>query len=267
MSDLNADPEALHCVIKNTFLEAVDSSKAQRELNRSHSDSDISRSLGSDSESQSSSKVSSKELFFSSRETPVAERSVESNSFSWLSSGDSQASGSYVGAPNLAGHTEEQKGEWSAGSELHALGQCKPCLYMSTKVGCLNGTECRFCHLGHMKKNRARPCKSTRSQCKQMVAMLETSYVSDPQQFQETADKLAKHSTYMRSILKGKTGRADVPALQDATSASNSSVTSDSDSFRSLPRPYPEESASCGYSDKRTHLPARPGPLPKVLSM
>merc|ERR1712050_594910 len=36
--------------------------------------------------------------------------------------------------------------EYSIGSELHSLGDCKPCAWFWRPQGCSNGEECRHCH-------------------------------------------------------------------------------------------------------------------------
>jgi hypothetical protein len=84
---------------------------------------------------------------------------------------------------------------------LHYTGECKPCLYLSSKTGCLNGDNCRFCHLPHAKKNRPRPCKAKRTQCKQIVGMLHTVFGENSQEFHQAAQRFSTESAYMRSIL------------------------------------------------------------------
>lgn len=46
--------------------------------------------------------------------------------------------------------------EWSAGAELHASGQCHPCIFFPKAVGCENGIDCTFCHLAHESRARHR---------------------------------------------------------------------------------------------------------------
>jgi len=36
--------------------------------------------------------------------------------------------------------------------KIHEAGQCRPCLYLNSRVGCLNYKDCRFCHLPHLDK-------------------------------------------------------------------------------------------------------------------
>lgn len=37
----------------------------------------------------------------------------------------------------------------NAGSALHGTGECKPCLFFHTRMGCMKGAECEFCHICH----------------------------------------------------------------------------------------------------------------------
>lgn len=116
---------------------------------------------------------------------------------------------SKAGAPSSSADAEAPAaGEGSGGlpsqgSALHDVGECRPCLYLSSKLGCLNGEACRFCHLAHAKKSRPRPCKATRIQCKQIASMIDT-LAPDPQQLLEVTEKLGARSSYMRTILRGK---------------------------------------------------------------
>lgn len=55
-------------------------------------------------------------------------------------------------------------GVWSKGCDLHKTGTCRPCHYVATKAGCMNGAECEFCHLPHPRRARQRPCKTKRLQ-------------------------------------------------------------------------------------------------------
>mmetsp|Transcript_120701 Transcript_120701/g.341320 ORF Transcript_120701/g.341320 Transcript_120701/m.341320 type:complete len:265 (-) Transcript_120701:217-1011(-) len=93
-------------------------------------------------------------------------------------------------------------------SELHASGECKPCLYVNSKSGCFNGADCRFCHLQHSKNRRPRPCKSKRAICKQLVTMLDTAADADPRCIAEASQFLAGHSAYIRTILQCKRNEA-----------------------------------------------------------
>lgn len=53
---------------------------------------------------------------------------------------------------------------WSVGSELHALGECKPCGFFWSARGCHNGRECQHCHLcdESVRKTRKKDCASAK---------------------------------------------------------------------------------------------------------
>lgn len=62
---------------------------------------------------------------------------------------------------------QEQSGADSAGSALHALGECKPCAWFWKPQGCKWGAECFYCHtcqaseLRKRKKAKADKFKAT----------------------------------------------------------------------------------------------------------
>eukprot|EP00747_Dinoflagellata_sp_TGD_P115694 gnl/TRDRNA2_/TRDRNA2_172218_c0_seq3.p1 gnl/TRDRNA2_/TRDRNA2_172218_c0~~gnl/TRDRNA2_/TRDRNA2_172218_c0_seq3.p1 ORF type:complete len:309 (+),score=22.09 gnl/TRDRNA2_/TRDRNA2_172218_c0_seq3:80-1006(+) len=94
---------------------------------------------------------------------------------------------------------------WSVGSELHATGNCKPCIWMKHNAGCTKGAECIFCHVDHPKGRRTRPSKEYRTQCKEIVAKLDQEFGHDPESFMLAAAKLegGDMSKYMKHIIKG----------------------------------------------------------------
>merc|ERR1712118_389453 len=51
---------------------------------------------------------------------------------------------------------EERQPEPSIGSQLHGIGQCKPCAWFWRPQGCSNGPECRHCHLCSTEENKNR---------------------------------------------------------------------------------------------------------------
>lgn len=107
------------------------------------------------------------------------------------------------------GSAEGQGLPWSKGSRMHEAGKCKPCHYVHTKLGCLNGEECNFCHIPHTKKTRPRPCKTKRMQCKRIVSMLEAATAKDPEQFAEATKLLSSQSLYLRSVVKSRSKGED----------------------------------------------------------
>merc|ERR1711971_600621 len=67
----------------------------------------------------------------------------------------------------------------SAGSLLHDVGKCKPCLFVRTAAGCKVGKDCGYCHLNHRRKDRRRPCKGKRDRYRQMLGKLERDMTAD----------------------------------------------------------------------------------------
>lgn len=70
----------------------------------------------------------------------------------------SSAPGRYVG-----------RGTASVGSRLHDAGQCKPCMFSHSLIGCSSGAACEFCHLNHRRRRGPRPCKAKRDRFKAIV--------------------------------------------------------------------------------------------------
>mmetsp|Transcript_96441 Transcript_96441/g.300932 ORF Transcript_96441/g.300932 Transcript_96441/m.300932 type:complete len:270 (-) Transcript_96441:178-987(-) len=91
---------------------------------------------------------------------------------------------------------------WSKGSEPHSSGKCRPCHYVHTSGGCLNGRNCTFCHLPHTGKSRPRPSKTKRLLCKNIVNMLDEVTSQDSSKFTEVAKAVSCQSSYMRGILR-----------------------------------------------------------------
>jgi len=57
----------------------------------------------------------------------------------------------------------------SVASLLHDQGTCRPCVLARTKMGCHNGSDCRFCHFQHVREATARPCKARRKRFQHRV--------------------------------------------------------------------------------------------------
>lgn len=123
---------------------------------------------------------------------------------------------------NIKGERQEVEAAQVAMAELHAAGNCRPCLYYNSKKGCMNGGECRFCHLAH--RTKARPCKSKRTECKQIADMLHSVFGEESEEFRQAANQLSAESPYMRTIL-GKTRLGGPPAA--AAAAASASVIAD----------------------------------------
>jgi len=60
----------------------------------------------------------------------------------------------------------------SVGSTDHDT-NCKPCLFVFTKVGCQNGLTCTFCHFKHKRGCRPRPCKGKRNRYRKLMEIME----------------------------------------------------------------------------------------------
>lgn len=69
----------------------------------------------------------------------------------------------------------------SVGSALHAQGNCRPCHFVHTPLGCDTGANCEFCHLPHCKTGRTRPSKMKRKQQQQFFMMAEEAKSMDPE--------------------------------------------------------------------------------------
>jgi len=108
---------------------------------------------------------------------------------------------------NSSGRVYGGVGQWTPGAEKHAAGQCKPCRYLTTKAGCMNGNECRWCHMDHPQRVRLRPCKSARMKCKRMAAKLDQVKQNEPENLDNAIDSLqtrSSQSRYLLTVLKCK---------------------------------------------------------------
>lgn len=64
---------------------------------------------------------------------------------------------------------------WSKGSELHHIGECKPCIWIWKPSGCSHGTECEFCHScdqHELAKRRAEKDAKLRSEFRRKRALM-----------------------------------------------------------------------------------------------
>jgi hypothetical protein len=191
------ETEVLKLVTQNTFLHVVDD-KTRVKMNRSYSDSDISSSTGS--------------------MIPMTYNDdVEDDFATTILSASTEASTKDPGC-----QLRIKQITHVGANHLHDIGRCRPCLYVSRKIGCLNGNNCAFCHLEHSKKGaRPRPCKAKRNQCKQAVAMLQAVYQDDPEILAEAQQRMSKQSDYMQSIIRARGG---FPAPTQKTSQSTKAL-------------------------------------------
>lgn len=140
------------------------------------------------------------------------------------------------------GHGEDEKAEGtsnapfevsnSVGSAQHDGRKCRPCHYVHTRLGCLAGEECVFCHLDHPKRHRPRPCKSRRDKCKQLASVLDTVRAEDPMQFSETVNLLSMRCGYLGKVVKSKLRRIKAQEALEAQEAER--VTDDTQGPRLL---------------------------------
>lgn len=68
-----------------------------------------------------------------------------------------------------------------APSEGHSTGECRPCVFVNSKVGCFQGGNCNFCHLPHAKKVRPR----LRLTKERMHRLAQTGQLGDPEELQQ----------------------------------------------------------------------------------
>mmetsp|Transcript_99264 Transcript_99264/g.281084 ORF Transcript_99264/g.281084 Transcript_99264/m.281084 type:complete len:228 (+) Transcript_99264:135-818(+) len=107
----------------------------------------------------------------------------------------------------------------SPGSAKHGTGNCIPCHYVNSKAGCLNGSDCPFCHL-HAKAQR--PCKTRRAKAKSIAGVLHAGFPSADDR-EKVAAELVKKGTYMETVIRSKLKRIDKQRGQEEHAASSSS--------------------------------------------
>eukprot|EP00747_Dinoflagellata_sp_TGD_P109032 gnl/TRDRNA2_/TRDRNA2_170577_c1_seq5.p1 gnl/TRDRNA2_/TRDRNA2_170577_c1~~gnl/TRDRNA2_/TRDRNA2_170577_c1_seq5.p1 ORF type:complete len:295 (-),score=47.93 gnl/TRDRNA2_/TRDRNA2_170577_c1_seq5:93-977(-) len=99
------------------------------------------------------------------------------------------------------------KAPWSEskGSALHEEGQCTPCLWVRSKVGCKTGASCLFCHLEHRKQGRKRPVKSKRIRMKEQLSEMVDACDQNPEKLEQAVETVvAVDKNYMNAITKNK---------------------------------------------------------------
>eukprot|EP00929_Paragymnodinium_shiwhaense_P076515 TRINITY_DN39358_c0_g3_i1.p2 TRINITY_DN39358_c0_g3~~TRINITY_DN39358_c0_g3_i1.p2 ORF type:complete len:246 (-),score=61.11 TRINITY_DN39358_c0_g3_i1:122-859(-) len=96
--------------------------------------------------------------------------------------------------------------DWSKGSELHAEGGCRPCIFYRTPQGCTTGVSCSFCHFEHDLSSRKRPCKMKRQQCKQIARRVEVDSNVDIERLaqEKVGQRSSAQKQYLESLLKRK---------------------------------------------------------------
>lgn len=124
------EPENLKLCVRNTFLHVLDADQEAQKLSRSASDSSL---LTSGSKSDRSEEQYS---------TPAAFFSFEDDS------ANSQSAPSQ--GPEAVQTTplpQVNRISWSLGAEFHEDNECRPCAWNWRPSGCVNATECVFCHM------------------------------------------------------------------------------------------------------------------------
>eukprot|EP00421_Protoceratium_reticulatum_P005824 CAMPEP_0168371078 /NCGR_PEP_ID=MMETSP0228-20121227/7589_1 /TAXON_ID=133427 /ORGANISM="Protoceratium reticulatum, Strain CCCM 535 (=CCMP 1889)" /LENGTH=224 /DNA_ID=CAMNT_0008383961 /DNA_START=145 /DNA_END=819 /DNA_ORIENTATION=+ len=107
----------------------------------------------------------------------------------------------------------------SPGSAKHGTGNCIPCHYFNSKAGCLNGSNCPFCHL-HPKATR--PCKSRRAKAKSDAGVLHAGFPNTDDR-EKVAAELVKRGPYMETVIKSKLKQMENERGQEDQAASSSS--------------------------------------------
>merc|ERR1719253_1692087 len=67
--------------------------------------------------------------------------------------------------------SQEQDVLWSKGTALHESGKCRPCSFVHSRLPCLSGKDCEFCHERHTRTQRPRPSKCKRHRIRKMFAV------------------------------------------------------------------------------------------------
>lgn len=62
----------------------------------------------------------------------------------------------------------------SAYPSTHWTGECRPCLFNQSKVGCNNGSDCTFCHYEHTNFRVPRACKAKRDRARRYKERMDT---------------------------------------------------------------------------------------------
>jgi len=64
----------------------------------------------------------------------------------------------------------------SKGSKQHDQGQCKPCIFVHSRLGCADGASCEFCHFMHKRKSKPNPCKDKRQRYRKLFEKMQERY-------------------------------------------------------------------------------------------
>ena len=80
----------------------------------------------------------------------------------------------------------------SKGAAGHTQGKCKPCSYVTSKIGCAQGKNCRFCHFRHQKRNRQRLPRADRFQLLTLVQAAYDAGFKDQQELSNAEEQMAE---------------------------------------------------------------------------
>eukprot|EP00928_Gymnodinium_smaydae_P074705 TRINITY_DN5772_c0_g3_i1.p1 TRINITY_DN5772_c0_g3~~TRINITY_DN5772_c0_g3_i1.p1 ORF type:complete len:207 (-),score=19.04 TRINITY_DN5772_c0_g3_i1:129-749(-) len=98
-------------------------------------------------------------------------------------------------------------------AEMHVLGLCNPCFFISTGATCIKGDQCAYCHMHWNTRSgrpKTKPRKSKRAHCGNIAARLDLLLVEDPDEFvtlvidclqEDDAAITAKVKTKLRTII------------------------------------------------------------------
>lgn len=117
----------------------------------------------------------------------------------------------------------------SKGSALHDQGECTPCTYMYSSLGCRNGEDCKYCHLEHDKqkrlRKRQRPNKCKREQYLQEIDRAEKTFAEDPETGAIALKALADRNSFFKNKMQDKFAilNSDNQKQETATSSQSQS--------------------------------------------
>lgn len=230
------DMEGYHLTTRNTFIDVVRSPGVQRSQSWSETGSSDSRSsslLGSVAANECPAEVLAEHK--PSPVNPAPKHILYPDQSSSSSSHNGSARGRGRGRqrpadderdapteqPDASSSSSANRGKGQSTIEVncnspelkkfleHELGQCTPCKsFLNSQEGCLRGDACRFCHLPHEVKHRARPSKHTRIRCQEMLAKLEDQYKDSPEEKARIQEEIGKTNPYFDSLVRASKASA-----------------------------------------------------------
>jgi len=81
----------------------------------------------------------------------------------------------------------------------HATGNCKPCFFMHTRIGCQYGASCLFCHGGHPKRKQERPQKFQRAEYRRLVEEMFRMHMARGLSFPEADAELQRSEQFQNA--------------------------------------------------------------------